>query len=954
MNSGSNLPERITFGRFCVMPHRRELLVEGEPVKLGTRAFDVLVALIEGRGAVVSKDALMARVWPDQVVEENNLEVQIATLRAHFGSKRALIRTIYRRGYQFTGEIQFSPANADLEVGIGKPSEEPEAIALATNLPQPITELIGRHNDLNETLRLLDVRRLLTLTGTGGIGKTRLALAAGHRLLSHFRDGVWLVELGPLSDPDLVPVTVAAAVGLRLAVGAVTAERVASALKGKELLLVLDNCEHLIGAAATMVEALLRANPAVRVMATSREPLRTEGEYVYAVPPLAVPAVGHDHKSDPLEYGAVQLFVERVRATELQFVLDGQTRAKLEIICRRLDGIPLAIELAAARVAALGIEELSARLESHLQLLTIGRRTAPPRHRTLRAALDWSYELLSGAEQQLLSNLAVFPSTFTLDASIAVMGDVAGGPSAVMDGLASLVAKSLITPDRSDPRGRWRLLETTRVYALEKLVQRGGAAEVARRHAEFYLALFAPFSPADRLQTDSDKLSSHQRDNDNIRAALSWAFAPEGDTMLGVALAAAATDFWVVVSQVEEASDWARKALALIGDAAGSRHELILQYNLGMALMYMRGMLTSSHAALTRALMLARELGDFDYQRRAILVLWLFSSRAASSNDALALAHQYEELARNCDDQSRATSDLMVAMSQTFLAAHGDASARLQRMIDRYWREGRHGDLKRLNTQVHITLAVNLLARGFLDAASRETMSAIEEARSTGEAVNLGIVLTWSAGLILLSLGNVDTAGHFGEELIDHALKHALFPFHAAGLCVRGSVVAKRGDPEGGLEPLRRGLVEMQEAGYLMFYPFFRAEFAAALGALGRFDESLAEIDGALHFADENNSRWFVPDILRTKGELVALRGSDDPEMVTNLFLRSMNQAHDQQALFWELRTATSLARHLRNHRRPGDALAHLQTVYDRFTEGLDMADLKSARALLDSLRKVE
>jgi len=953
MNSGSNLPKRITFGRFALMPHRRELLVKGEPAKLGSRAFDVLVALIEGRGTVVSKDALMERVWPREVVEENNLEVQIATLRALFGSERALIRTVHRRGYQFTGEIQFSADNADVPLGISTASEEPKANALTTNLPQPIAELIGRHDDLNETLRLVAARRLLTLTGTGGIGKTRLALATAHRLRSHFRDGVWLVELGPLSDPDLVSITVASAVGVRFAAGAVTAERVASALKGKELLLVFDNCEHLIEAAAAMVEVLLHINPTLRVMATSREPLGTEGEYVYAVPPLAVPAVDLDDKTDPLEYGAVRLFVERVRAMERQFALDGRTRATLEVICRRLDGIPLAIELAAARVAALGIEELSARLDSHLQLLTGGRRTAPPRHRTLRAALDWSYDLLSQAEQQLLSKLAVFPSAFTLDASVAVMGEVAGGPTAVTDGIASLVAKSLITSDRSDPRRRWRLLETTRAYALEKLVQGGDAAAVKRRHAEFYLALFAPLSPADRLQSDGDKLSSYQRDNDNIRAALAWAFAPEGDTTLGVALAAAATDFWVVVSQVEEAGDWARKALALIGDDAGSRRELILQYNLGMALTYMQGMNASSHAALTRALALARELGDFDYQRRTIRILWLFSARAASSNDALALAHQYEELTQDSDDQSRAMGDLMVAMSQTLLAAHGEASARLQRIIARYWREGRHGDWNRLNSELHLTLAVNSLSRGFLDAASRETMSAIEEARIAGEVVNLGIILAWSAGFIFLSLGNVETAGRFGEELIDHALKHALFPFHAAGLCVRGSLAARRGDPEGGLDPLRRGLVEMQEAGYLLFYPFFRAEFAAALGALGRFDDSLAEIDGALSFAEKNNCRWFVPEILRTKGELLARRGSDDPEMLTNLFLRSMNQAHDQQALFWELRAAASLARHLSDHGRPGDALANLEAIYDRFTEGLHTADLKSARALLDSLRKV-
>ena len=246
MNSGSNLPERITFGRFCVMPHRRELLVEGEPVKLGSRAFDVLVALIEGRGIVVSKDA-MARVWPDQVVEENNLEVQIATLRALFGSERALIRTIHRRGYQFTGEIQFPTENADVHLGISTASEEPEAIAPATNLPQPITELIGRHDDLNEIPTIVAARRLLTFTGTGGIGKTQLRARDGASgTFPHFRDGLWLVELGPLSDPDLVPVTVAAAVGVPNSRREPHSRARGDRAEGKRPLLVLDNCEHLL------------------------------------------------------------------------------------------------------------------------------------------------------------------------------------------------------------------------------------------------------------------------------------------------------------------------------------------------------------------------------------------------------------------------------------------------------------------------------------------------------------------------------------------------------------------------------------------------------------------------------------------------------------------------------------------------------------------------------------
>jgi non-specific serine/threonine protein kinase len=943
MSSESEFPERITFGRFCLMSLRRELLVRGQPVRMGSRAFDVLMALIEARGTVVSKDALMARVWPGQVVEENNLEVQIATLRAVFGAERALIRTVFRRGYQFTGEIQVPAENVETQVDGSRASAEPAAVP-ATNLPQPVSELIGRDEDLHKILRLAAAQRLVTLTGSAGIGKTRLALATAHQLLPHFRDGAWIVELAPLSDPDLVPATVAAAVGVQLAAGTVTAGRVANALKRAELLLLLDNCEHLIDAAAAMAEALLHANPAARVIATSREPLRADGEHVYSVPSLAVPAV--DDKTDPLLYGAVRLFVERAQATEPQFAPDGQTTETLAVICRRLDGIPLAIELAAACVGTLGVEGLAARLDDPLQLLTSGRRTAPPRHRTLRAALDWSYDLLPEAQQRLLLSLAVFPAGFTLDAAVAVMG-FAAGQSAVTDSLTNLVAKSLVTPERSDPRGRWRLLETTRTYALEKLVQRGDAAQVARRHAEFYLAQFAPLSTAGEI----DDLGNYRRDIDNIRTALSWAFAPDGETTLGIALAAAATSFWVALSHVEEARYWSRQALALIGNDAGSRHEMILQYNLGMALMYTRGMNVPSRAAMTRALALARELGDFDCQQQTIRMLYVFSSRAATSHDALALAREYEELVCNRDDQSRAIADLMVAMSQTFLAAHGEASARIQRAIDRYPSERGGIALNRFNTELYVTLAVNSLLRGHLEAASRAAMSAIEEARGTKDAVLLGIALAWVAGLILLSLGDLETAEQYGEELIDHALKHALLPFHAVGLCVRGSLAAKRGDAKNALDPLRRGLVAMREAGYLMFYPFFKAEFATALGATGRFDDSLLEIDGALRFAEENNCRWFVPVILRTKGELLARRGSDDLRMVANLFLQSMNMAHDQQALCWELRAATRLAQLLRDQGRSSDGLAYLQPVYDRFTEGFDMADLESARALLDTLR---
>ncbi|HEX4260281.1 MAG TPA: winged helix-turn-helix domain-containing protein, partial [Acetobacteraceae bacterium] len=276
MNSAADAPTGVAFGRFWVLPHRREVLADGQPIKLGGRAFDVLMALIEARGAVVGKDALMARVWADQFVEMHNLEAQISAVRAAFGADRDLIRTVARRGYQFTGEIREPSASPDEGTGTGSTA----AGLPPTNLPAPVSELIGRDAEIAEVVSLIGAHRLVSLTGAGGIGKTQLALAAAREVLPHFADGVWLAELSSLADPGLVPATVAAAVGLELGGGEVSAQRVAQALADRPLLLVLDTCEHVIAAAAGMAEALLHANPAAHVVATSREPLRAEGEQI--------------------------------------------------------------------------------------------------------------------------------------------------------------------------------------------------------------------------------------------------------------------------------------------------------------------------------------------------------------------------------------------------------------------------------------------------------------------------------------------------------------------------------------------------------------------------------------------------------------------------------------------------------------------------------------------------
>ena len=373
MDSGEKISADISFGRFQVSLLRRELLADGRRAEIGGRAFDLLVALIEARGSVVSKSALIERVWPDRIVEENNLQLQISALRAALGADRDLIRTVAGRGYQFTGDIGSAPAGSNGPCAGAAAGRQPVS---PTNVTEPISELIGRDDELRDLLQFIEAHRLVTLAGPGGIGKTRLALAAAQRLLQQFPDGVWLVELAPLSDSGLVPTAVAAVFGLNLVAGEASPDHVARALGQKRLLLVMDNCEHVIDGAAQMTDALLRADPAAHVVTTSREPLKADGEWTFRVPPLTVPAPDLKKENDLLRHGAVQLFVKRAQAVDPAIVPDGHLTATIAAICRHLDGIPLAIELVAAQAATLGIEQIATHLDDRFRLLAGGRRPA--------------------------------------------------------------------------------------------------------------------------------------------------------------------------------------------------------------------------------------------------------------------------------------------------------------------------------------------------------------------------------------------------------------------------------------------------------------------------------------------------------------------------------------------------------------------------------------------------
>ena len=949
MSQKSDASASVEFGRFTVLPLRRELLSDGVPIELGGRAFDVLIALIEANGTVLSKGDLISRVWPGRIVEENNLQVQIAALRKALAGERGLVRTVAGRGYQFTGEIR----------AVAVPSAPAAATAphIATNLLQPVSELIGRGVELDEASDLVKAHRLVTLIGSGGIGKTRLSLEVAHRVRPRFADGVWIAELGPLSDPGLVPVTVATALSLTFPAGTLSPERVAAALGTKQVLLVLDNCEHVIEAAARMAEALLRASSAVSVLATSREPLRAPGEYVFRVPPLEVPAEGTEDTDGVLRAGAVKLFVARARAADPHFSLDQHVAEMMAAICRRLDGIPLAIELAAVRTAALGVAALAARLDDRFRLLTGGHRTALPRQQTLRATLDWSYDLLPESERVVLRRLAVFAGAFTLESASAVAASADITPSDVVDCVANLVAKSLLTAVGS-AIAQYRLLETTRAYALEKLSESSELQRFARRHAEFCRGVFETAAAEWETRPTAEWLAAYGRHLDNVRAALDWAFSSSGDAEIGVALTGAAVPLWMHLSMMEECRMRVERALTtLVPEATrGTRNSMQLYAALGLSLMYTKGAAPETRAALTHALEIAEIFDDTDYQLRALWGLCVDRLNNGIFREALAFAEKFCRVASESSDPVDVPiGDRMMGLSLHYLGDQTGARRHFERMLSRYVSPVRRSHIIRFQfdqrVTAHVALAMVLWLQGYPDEAMSAVETNIEEARALNHELSLCNALAKACPVALLA-GDLAAAGRFVAMLLDHSVRHSLASWQAEGRCFEGVLLVKRGDLANGLRVLRTALDELPGINFSLRYTALLGELAETLGRAGEVGQGVKAIDDALARSDRNEERWCIAELLRVKAELTLLEGAPNAAAAAEgNFLQGLDWAHRQGALSWELRCATSLARLWHERGQISQARELLAPVYSRFSEGFGTADLLGAKSLLEALR---
>src|SRR5579859_717143 len=949
----ANAPAEVTFsfGPFRLFPRQHLLLQNGTPVSLGSRAFDILVALVECAGELLEKDALIARVWSGVTVEESNLRAQMTALRqvlAEGGMGESYVVTEPGRGYRFVAAVVRSTSDP----------VQAQVVPKGSNLPGRLTRPIGRAQVVAMVGSRLQRSRFITIIGPGGIGKTTVALAVAEELMPSYKDGVRFVDLAPLSDPQLVPSALASVLGV-----AIRSESpypaLTSFLKDKHMLLLLDNCEHVVEEAAVLAEEVLRGAPRVHILATSREPLRAEDERVQRLLPLEIaPASAGLTAAEALTFPAIQLFVERAAATADGYELTDADAPVVAQICRRLDGIALAIELAAGRTDAFGVRGVAARLDNLFTLLTRGRRTALPRHQTLSATFDWSYVLLSETERVVLRRLGVFAGRFTMGAASAVAGDDDLAAADVDENIADLVEKSLVGADVGGEVVYYRLTDTARAYALKKLTEVGEFQATARRHAQHQRDLFERAKADWETRQTAEWLSAYAPQIDDLRGALDWAFSPDGDASIGVALTVAAVPLWFEMSLMEECRTRAEHALSTLEQGATNdeRSRMQLYAAVAWSQMYTTVSGRDTGAAWMTASQIAEALDDTDYQLRALWGRWATCVNRGEFGGALALAKRFLSLAsERADANDRLLGDRLTGVALHFLGDQSGARRHIERMLASYIAPVSRSHAVRFQfdqrVTARMTLSRVLWLQGFPDQALRCVELNIADAVSINHTLSLCNALAQAACPVALLAGDLEAAERYTTMLLDETTRDVLDIWHAYGGCFAGELLIKRGDPAAGLPRLRAGVDQLRQASFVQYLTAFLGALADGLADTGDFAQASVVIDEAIARCAQGEERWYCPELSRIKGVVTLHVGGEDAAAAAEAHYRqSLELARTQEALGWALRTAISLARLKRDQGRIGEAYDLLHPVYGRFNEGHGTGDLTLAKKLLDEL----
>ncbi|GGC66386.1 winged helix-turn-helix domain-containing protein [Undibacterium terreum] len=949
--------DELIFGDCSVARARRRLARHDRPVEVGDRAFDLLIALMDAQGKVLTKDQIMEQVWPGRIVEENTLEGQISLLRRALGEDRVAIRTIAGRGYQFVGELRRKPAQpeqASIQASM-RPAEPalPAPHAAVANLPASVSKLIGREVALGEIAELALLNRLITLVGTGGIGKTRLAIESARRIAERFPDGVFLVELGSVKSPEFVPVAVALALGLAPGDGTASLDRIVSAMHARKLLLVIDNCEHLIDAVAELVDRLLRSAPLASVIATSREALRADGEYVYRVASLEIP---HDDNADPgklMQYGALQMFEARLGAYKSEKAPLQAAVLKIRI-CRRLDGIPLALELAAARVPVLGLQGVADRLLDRFQLLTNGARTALPRQQTLRATLDWSYDLLPPAERTVLGRLSVFANGFSIEDAQAVAASQEINPDSVFDCVANLVSKSLISPDLNEGSTQFRLLETTRVYAREKLIAEGGLNEASLRHAAYFQRIFVSCEESASEGMTAECRTRYSHHLEDFRAAVTWALSDGSNVDVGVNLTVSWLPLALQLGLLEECLARVDTALSWIDPVGASIDErrMKLYAARGAALLYRTGG-EQTGVAFKLALDIADRIGNLEYQKRGVWGYWCYSYLNGQYGTALELAHRFLELSSADSHQwDHLVGQRILGITHLCLGNLAKSRASLESMLAGHPKnasiEHRIRFLYDEKMLAHASLAQTLWLSGFPDQAMKVAMDAQDEAIELDHLPSLCFALSEAVCVISLLNGDNEALARANTALTSATRQHGVSTWKARARMWAALESLQQGNLDAYDYIILPALSEIGDAQFFISLCPFLSGTSIALGKHGRIADGLSLIRPAIARAQVNGDATSLVELCRANAVLLLMQGGLEAEKCAEeQLMAALSSASEQHFLGWELRCAVSLAGVWKRQGKLNSSNPTLKAVVGKFTEGYTTADLIAAADLL-------
>jgi len=943
--SAASVERVISFGPFHLHPDQRLLLAGEKALRIGSRAMEILIVLVEHAGELVGKDELMARVWPDTIVEESNLKVHIAMLRRLLGEGQdgnRYIQTVAGRGYQFVAPI------ASTEGAGASPRSPPKH---KHNLPSMMPRLVGREEVIEKLVRNLPRQHLVTIVGTGGVGTTSVALAAAERLLPVYENGVWLVDLAPLSDPGLVPAVLAMVLGREIH-GEDLLSGLLGAIVESHMLVVLDNCERVIDAAAQLAGQIRRRAPGVDVLATSREPLRAGGEHVLRLQPLDFPP-SRVAAAEALTYPAIQLFVERAAANLAGFELTDEIAPFVADICAKLDGVPLAIEFAAARVDTLGIRSIAANLEDRLRLPS-RRRPEEPRHRTMEATLDWSYDGLTELERTVLQRLSIFAGAFPLAAATGVAGHENSEPD-IVDTVANLVGKSLVTVDVRGDDPLFRLFEFTRLYARERLAESGETQRLCRRHAEYHRDLLEGVEAEWGLQPvglqQAGGAETHHLILDEVRTALDWAFSPGGDASIGVALTVSATPLWLELSLLAEARERIQRALGSIEPGSADQWATIkLDAGFGTCLFFTTARSAFSTAAWSKS---PQDSDDTERQLSALWRLWTYRTFSCDFTSALALTRRYRTIAvsRGAPEEI-AIADRQIGVTHLQLGEFVEARRCLETVLDRYDVATSKAHIARFQLDQRVatrgTLARVLWQMGFPDQGMRAAREALEEAAERDHPNTYCYALAVAVCPVSIWSGDLTGAEAAVATLDEHSTRHKLALWGALAKGLRGVLRNRSGRLEEGIGLVRGALEEFRTMHYRPSYIAYLAELAQSLGWAGQVSKGLAIIEEAFDWLTTTDEAWCTSSILRIKGDLLVLDGSSAAlGEAETLFSQAYACAREQKALSWELKAAISLAQLWHRNGRIQPAIDLLAFTYGRFEEGSGTADLVAAKQLL-------